>query len=171
MIGIRTFATGQVSGTTYSITRTHTAVKKSGGGNNELALWAYITQTPIIVTHETLNTYTIYKSDVHTMPEKKRVSTLRSTHLQITRDYSEPVYLIYNGYHYNPIIHARSTQIKPICDMPQWTPPPNPPPRKRTKNGPVPAGEKEKKTTKANKDRKQVLNKERQRNKKRKQTA
>ena len=91
-------------------------------GNNELALWAYITQTQIIVTHETLNTYTIYKSDVHTMPEKKRVSTLRSTHLQITRDYSEPVYLIYNGYHYNPTIHARSTQIIPIGDMPQWTP-------------------------------------------------
>ncbi len=93
------------------------------GGNNELALWAYITQTPIIVTHETLNTYTIYKSDVHTMPEKKRVSTLRSTHLQITRDYSEPVYLIYNGYHYNPIIHARSTQIIPIGDIASVDPP------------------------------------------------
>ena len=105
--------------------------EKEWGGNNELALWAYITQTPIIVTHETLNTYTIYKSDVHTMPEKKRVSTLRSTHLQITRDYSEPVYLIYNGYHYNPIIHARSTKIIPICDMPQWTPPPHPQPHGR----------------------------------------
>ena len=140
-------------------------MKKSGGGNNELALWAYITQTPIIVTHETLNTYTIYKSDVHTMPEKKQVSTLRSTHLQITRDYSEPVYLIYNGYHYNPIIHARSTKIIPICDMPQWTPPPPPPPRKRIKDGSGAAAAKKTESSKLHTDREHVLNNVRKRNK------
>ena len=37
--------------------------REEWGGDNELAIWAYIAQTTIIVTHKTLNTYI---HDTHT---------------------------------------------------------------------------------------------------------
>ena len=111
--------TGQVSGTTYSTTR---CSREEWGGDNELAIWAYTAQTTIVVAHKTSNTYTIYTPDVHTMLEMKPVSTLGSTHRQISCVRSEPVYLIYDGCHYKPIMHARSVPIRPVHDMPQWTP-------------------------------------------------
>ena len=87
-----------------------------------MAIWGYIAQTTIIETHKTRNICMIHTPDVHTMPEMKPVTTLSSMHRQITCVHSEPFCLIYDGCLYNPIIHARSMPIRPVNDMPQWTP-------------------------------------------------
>ena len=92
------------------------------------------------------------------MPEMKSVSTLSSTHRQLTCTHSEPVYLIYDEYHYNPVIHVRSVPIRPVHDMPQWTPPP--PSQKRARDKPgvatVSAGETE--SPNMHTEREQVMN-------------
>ena len=139
--------------------------REEWGGDNELAIWAYIAQTTIIVTHKTSNTYTIYTPDVHTMPEIQPVSTLSRTHRQITCARSEPVYLIYDGYHYNPIMHARSVPIRPVHDMPQWTPPPPSRKRARDKSGAAAASASETEPPSMNTDREQVMNNTRKKSK------
>ena len=139
--------------------------REEWGGDNELAIWAYIAQTTIIVTHKTLNTYTIHTPDVHTMPEMKPVSTLSSTHRQITCIHSEPVYLIYDGYHYNPVIHARSVPIRPVHDMPQWTPPPPSQKRARDKPGAAAASAGETESPNMHTEREQVMNNTRKKTK------
>ena len=94
------------------------------GGQNELKLWAYITQTTIIVMHKVQGQITIYTPDPHTLPEMKPVCDLATLHAKFIQEECISAYLMYNGTHYNPIVHD-NMQLKPLSDhMPEWEAPP-----------------------------------------------
>ena len=84
-------------------------IREEWGGDDEIQLWAYITQTTIVVTNKVRYRYTIYNSNsnVHEMPTMKQNNTLQEMHDQLTQVGREPAYLIYSGVHYNPIVHER----------------------------------------------------------------
>ena len=100
------------------------------GGQNELKLWAYITQTTIIVMHKVQGQITIYTPDPHALPDMKPACDLATLHAKLIQEDRISAYLMYNGTHYNPIVND-NMQLKPLSDhMPEWETPP-PPKRKR----------------------------------------
>jgi hypothetical protein len=119
------------------------------GGQNELKLWAYITQTTIIVMHKVQGQITIYTPDPHTLPEMKPVCDLATLHAKFIQEECISAYLMYNGTHYNPIVHD-NMQLKPLSDhMPEWEAPP-PPKRKRTCQGELASATNEHKSNDSN---------------------
>ena len=104
--------------------------REEWGGENEVQLWAYITQTTIVVTNKVGDFYTVYNPNVHEIPTMKQTDTLQEMHDQLKQEGQEPAYLIYNGVHYNPIIHGRQGELVMREAMPEWVDPP--PKRKRT---------------------------------------
>jgi hypothetical protein len=65
-----------------------------------LELWAYITQTTIIVMNKVQGQITVYTSDPHTLPEMKPACDLGVLHTKLKQEGSIPIYLMYNGVHY-----------------------------------------------------------------------
>jgi len=59
------------------------------------------------------------------------VATLRRMHDTLTAQDKQPIYLIHNGYHYNPIKYERATPIHTNSNMPTWAQ--NPPTTQRQK--------------------------------------
>jgi hypothetical protein len=96
------------------------------GGQNELKLWAYITQTTIVVMHKVQGQITVYTSDPHALPEMKPACGLGVLHTKLKQEGNTPMYLMYNGVHYNPVVYD-TMQLKPLSDhMPEWETPPSP---------------------------------------------
>ena len=48
---------------------------------------------------------TIYTPDPHTLPDMKPACDLGTLHAKLKKEGNIPVYLMYNGVHYNPIVH------------------------------------------------------------------
>ena len=96
----------------------HPCSRGEWGGDNELSLWAYITQTRIIVTNKTTHTFTKYHPNRYTLPTIHEVATLRRMHDTLTAQDKQPIYLTHNGYHYNPIKYERATPIHTNFNMP-----------------------------------------------------
>jgi hypothetical protein len=106
--------------------------REEWGGDNEIQLWAYITQTTIVVTNKVGNSYMIYNPNVHDIPTMRQTDTLQEMHDQLKQEGREPAYLMYNGVHYNPIVHERQGELVLGEDMPEWIASPT---TKAEKNG------------------------------------
>ena len=77
---------------------------------------------------------TIYTPDPHALPDMKPACDLGTLHAKLIQEGHIPAYLMYNGTHYNPIVH-NNMQPKLLSDhMPEWETPP-PPKRKRKCQG------------------------------------
>ena len=74
--------------------RTKCSRGEGGGGQNELKLWAYITQTTIIIVHKVCNQATVYTPDPHTLPEMKLASDLGMLHAKLKQDGKIPMHLM-----------------------------------------------------------------------------
>jgi hypothetical protein len=99
--------------------------REEWGGQNELKLWLYITQTTIIVTGKVQDQFTVYGPDLHTLPEMRLTSTHPRLHTKLIQEDKMLVYLMYNGVHYNPIIYDSTPPLSLSENMPEWDPPPS----------------------------------------------
>ena len=68
----------------------------------------------------------------------KQNNTLQEMHDPLTQEGREPAYLIYNGVHYNTIVHERQGELGLNEIMPEWAAPP--PKRKRVEQTQVETG-------------------------------
>ena len=74
--------------------------------------------------HKVQGQITIYTPDPHTLPEMKPVCDLATLHAKFIQEECISAYLMYNGTHYNPIVHD-NMQLKPLSDhMPELEAPP-----------------------------------------------
>ena len=98
----------------------HACSREDWGGDNELCLWAYITQTTIILTNKNRNTYTMYQPDRNSLPTIHDARQLQRLHDSFILRGTEHAYLIYDGYHYNPIRYTNETPRDKNITMPIW---------------------------------------------------
>ena len=87
---------------------------------NELALWAYITKSTIIVTNKSRDTFRVYTPNRSEMPLDHRIGELETMHHTLTANNNAPAYLVYDGNHYNPLMYAHRKQLDEEPDMPEW---------------------------------------------------
>ena len=98
----------------------HACSREDWGGDNELCLWAYITQTTIILTNKNHSTYTMYQPDRNSLPTIHDARQLQRLHDNFILRGIEHAYLIYDGYHYNPIRYTNETPRNKNITMPIW---------------------------------------------------
>ena len=78
--------------------------------NYYMPAWAYITQTTIILTNKNHSIYTMmYQPDRNPLPTIHDARQLQRLHDTFMLRASKHVYLMYDGYHYNPIRYGNET--------------------------------------------------------------
>ena len=84
--------------------------------------------------HKVQGQITIYTPDPHALPDMKPACDLGTLHAKLIQEGNIPVNLMYNGVHYNPIVHD-NMQLKLLSEYrPDWETHP-PPKRKRQCQG------------------------------------
>ena len=100
--------------------KNHMCSRENWGGDNELCLWAYITQTTIILTNKNHSTYTMYKPDRGSLSTIQDARQLQRLHDTFVLRGTKHAYLMYDGHNYNPIQYGNATSQDKNFTMPIW---------------------------------------------------
>jgi hypothetical protein len=74
----------------------------------------------VIVTNKNTDRFMVYEPNRTVLPHSHPVNELEAMHTEYINNNTPPAYLIYDGYHYNPIMYEHTKQLDDDPLMPEW---------------------------------------------------